>query len=146
MVDFSYLNMWSSFWGQLYPGYAGVFTGEIRIVGTRSIASLQEACALHPEYQRLVDAIISPGANDQPRALICSERDRLGRTSSLVSQLEFFCLEYNMVPVARYSYFLESAHFGVVARFLPPSAKIRVHAIIYGRTQAAGSLPGKDRT
>lgn len=84
---------------QHYMGYTGVWAGEIRLVGSRSILSLERAMRAHKEYAQLVE-MIEQKAFD---VLIVAERDRLGREASLIIQIELLCLEYGIVVVPRHS-------------------------------------------
>lgn len=82
-----------------YMGYTGVWAGEIRLVGSRSILSLERAMRAHKEYAQLVE-MIEQKAFD---VLIVAERDRLGREASLIIQIELLCLEFGIVVVPRHS-------------------------------------------
>lgn len=86
--------------GKYYPGYEGRLVKEVRIVGTRSIPSLEQACERYPdEYGVMRDAITS-GEID---IIVCRERDRLGRKLSLVSQITDLCDNYSVIILARNS-------------------------------------------
>ncbi len=85
--------------GRYYPGYRGLWAGEIRLVGSRSILSLERACRIHKEYAQLLELI----EERQFDVLVTAERDRLGREPSLIMQLELVCLEYDIVVVPRFS-------------------------------------------
>lgn len=82
-----------------YPGYAGVIVETLKIVGSRSIIELSEACKRHKAYAHLVAAIKAR----QFDALICRSRDRIARTDALILTIERLCQEYDILVVPRQS-------------------------------------------
>lgn len=83
----------------LYPGYSGLFVGELKVTDSRKITLLEDARARYPQYQQLFDMI----RGRQIDLLVCHKWDRLGRTESLVITIRDLCLDNNIVVIARES-------------------------------------------
>lgn len=79
-----------------YPNSRGILSGETRLIGTRSIPSLNEACLRYPEYAKLVEMI----SNNEIDLIVCRDAERLGgRKLGLSSQLFDLCAANNIVVI-----------------------------------------------
>lgn len=80
-----------------YPGYTGEIVAELEVADSRSITLLSDAMQTYPQYATLDEMIRSRRID----AIVCRERNRLGRTFSLVTDIEHLCDKYGIVVVPR---------------------------------------------
>lgn len=80
-----------------FPGYTGEVVAHLEMADSRSITLLSDAVRIYSQYRELED-IIRAGRID---AVVCRERSRLGRTFSLVTDVEALCDAHNVISVPR---------------------------------------------